>query len=279
MTSQRKPRLAISYDFDGTLAAGNMQEHQFIPDVGMDKDAFWAEVKALAEKHGADEILVYMSLMLRKAQSQEVQVRKHDFHERGENISLFEGVLEWFDRISDFGRKHDVIVEHYIISSGNAEIIAGTSIANKFKKIYASSFMFDHHGVASWPALAVNFTNKTQFLFRINKGALDVHDKKGVNEFVPEGERPIPFENMIFIGDGETDIPCFRLVRDKGGLSVAVYKPATREAKARAEKLREEGRVDCAMPADYRIGKALDAVVKAKIVEVAARYDLVKTMR
>jgi phosphoserine phosphatase len=279
MTRHRKPRVAIAYDFDGTLAAGNMQEHQFIPDIGMTTAAFWAEVKTTAATHQADEILVYMSVMLEKAKASHVPVRRQDFQQRGKTISLFDGVDTWFDRINDYGKQHGVIVEHYIISSGNSELIEGTPISSKFKKIYASSFMFDHNGVAHWPALAVNYTNKTQFLFRINKDALEVHDKAGVNKFIPENDRPVPFTNMIFIGDGETDVPCFRLVKDKGGLALAVYKPATNNAKSFAEKLVENGRVHCAIPADYSTDKALEQIVTAKIAEVAARDHLERKLK
>src|SRR5690606_30815328 len=164
--------MAIAYDFDGTLADGNMQEHQFLPDIGMKPKDFWAEVKRLTKEHQADEVLVYMNLMLRKAAG--VPVRRDDFKARGKAIQLFEGVEEWFDRITGYGRAQGVRIQHYLVSSGNAEIFAGTPIASKFAQVYASKFMFDQNGVAAWPALAVNYTTKTQYLFRINKGAFDL---------------------------------------------------------------------------------------------------------
>jgi hypothetical protein len=279
MSKPRKPRIAICYDFDGTLAAGNMQEHQFIPDIGTTKAKFWAEVKELAKEHSADEILAYMSVMLKKADAAKVSVRREDFRKSGKSIELFPGVQAWFDLLNAYGNEKGVMVEHHIISSGNAEIIAGTSIAKKFKKIYASAFIFDQNGVACWPALAVNYTNKTQFLFRINKDALEVYDKSGVNKFVPENDRPVPFQNMVFIGDGETDVPCFRLLKDKGGLAVAVYQSGSTPKKRVAEQLLAEGRVSCAFPADYSAGKDLMEAIKAKIDEVAARTQLVKRMK
>lgn len=266
--------MAIAYDFDGTLADGNMQEHQFLPDIGMKPAAFWAEVKRLTKEHQADEVLVYMNLMLRKAAAANVPVRRVDFEARGKAIQLFEGVEDWFDRITGFGKAQGVRVEHYLVSSGNAEIFAGTPIASKFVQVYASKFMFDQNGVAAWPALAVNYTTKTQYLFRINKGAFDLSDNSKVNQFVEKRDRPVPFENMVFIGDGSTDIPCFRLVKEQGGLSVAVFKPHTKGARSKADNYIKDGRVHCVVPAIYTDGSDLDRIIKANINAVAARAAL-----
>ena len=266
--------MAIAYDFDGTLADGNMQEHQFLPDIGMKPRDFWAEVKRVTEQHQADEVLVYMNLMLRKAAAAGVPVRRDDFKARGRAIQLFDGVEEWFDRITGYGRAQGVRVQHYLVSSGNAEIFAGTPIASKFAQVYASKFMFDENGVAAWPALAVNYTTKTQYLFRINKGAFDLSDNSKVNQFVEKRDRPVPFENMVFIGDGSTDIPCFRLVKEQGGLSVAVFKPHTKGARRKADNYIKDGRVHCAVPAIYTDGSELDRIIKANINAVAARAAL-----
>ena len=266
--------MAIAYDFDGTLADGNMQEHQFLPDIGMKPAAFWAEVKRLTKEHQADEVLVYMNLMLRKAASAGVPVRRDDFKTRGKAIQLFDGVIEWFDRITAHGRSKGVRVEHFLISSGNAEIFAGTPIASKFKQVYASKFIFDENGAAAWPALAVNYTTKTQYLFRINKDAHDLADNSKVNQYVEKHDRPVPFENMVFIGDGSTDIPCFRLVKEQGGLSIAVFKPRTKGAQFKATKYLKEGRVQAVAPAIYTDGADLDRIVKANIDAVAARSGL-----
>lgn len=267
-------KMAIAYDFDGTLADGNMQEHQFLPDIGMKPVAFWAEVKRLTKEHQADEVLVYMNLMLRKAAAANVPVRRDDFKARGNAIQLFDGVEDWFDRITGYGKAQGVRVEHYLVSSGNAEIFAGTPIASKFAQVYASKFMFDQNGVAAWPALAVNYTTKTQYLFRINKGAFDLSDNSKVNQFVDKRDRPVPFENMVFIGDGSTDIPCFRLVKEQGGLSVAVFKPHTKGARGKADKYNKDGRVHCVAPAIYTDGSELDRIIKANIAAVAARSAL-----
>lgn len=263
--ARKLPRLAIAYDFDGTLAPGNMQEYDFVPAIGVTKKAFWKEVGALAEKHNADGILMYMKHMLDKAEAAKVPVRKADFINFGRSVTLFEGVADWFDRINAYGRERSLKVEHYIISSGNREMIEGTPIARKFSAVYASSFIYDHNGVARWPALVVNYTTKTQFLFRINKGVLNVYDNSKINEFVPREDRPVPFNNMVFVGDGDTDIPCFRLVKDQGGHAIAVYRPSTKGAKGKAEKLVKDGRVNFIAPANYSENGEIDSIVKAII--------------
>lgn len=266
--------LAIAYDFDGTLAPGNMQEHDFIPKIGMNKRAFWREVTAQSKAHEADNILVYMKLMLDRANAAHVPVRKADIKSYGGTLKLFPGVTQWFDRIDSYGRQSGVRVEHYVISSGIREMVLGSPIAKKFKRVFASSFMYDHHGVAQWPALVLNYTTKTQYLFRINKGSLNVHDHSKINEYVPKHERPVPFEQMIFVGDGETDIPCFRLVKDQGGHAIAVYRPHSAKGKRQSNALTKAGRVNFVVPADYRNGKMLDQTVKSIIDKLAADHQV-----
>ena len=275
MPQMRVP-LAIVYDFDGTLAPGNAQEPQFIPDIGMRPEEFWAEVDQLSSDHRADKILMYMRLMLEKARAANVPARRQDFRDRGGAITLFDGVQEWFDRIDEFGRRKGVRIKHYIVSSSNAELIEGTSIESKFEQVYASRFMFDENGVAVWPAQALNYTTKTQYLFRINKGTHDPSDDTEINQFVKMRDRPIPFENMIYIGDGPTDVPCFRLVKDQGGLSVAVFRPHKRGAREAGERFRADGRVHAVVPANYKDGTELDKVVKAYVRHVAERDALSK---
>jgi len=270
--SKKHARMVIAYDFDGTLAPGNMQEHQFLPDIGMKPTQFWGEVRKLAKDHQADEVLVYMNLMLKKANACNVPVRREDFKERGKGIELFEGVTNWFDRINAYAKQKAVDLEHVLISSGNEEIFSGTPIRKKFSHVYASKYMFDQNGVAEWPALAINYTTKTQYIFRINKGAHDLSDNTSVNKVVAKRDRPVPFENMVFIGDGDTDIPCFRLVKDQGGLSIAVYTPNKKGGKTKAQKHQTDGRVHCAVPANYSEGSDLDRIIKAHIDAVAARH-------
>jgi hypothetical protein len=266
--------LALCYDFDGTLAPGNMQERDFIPAIGMNKSSFWNEVKALAKEHEADEILMYMWLMLEKANAAHVPVRRNDFVNFGKKLKLFKGVEGWFKRINDYGRLGGIRVTHHVISSGIREFISGTSIKAHFKDIYASSFLYDHHGIARWPALALNYTTKTQYLFRINKGVHDVYEHNKLNDYVRPEDRAVPFPNIVFIGDGETDIPCFRLVKDLGGHSIAVFKPHSHSAKARSRKLLADGRVNFIAPADYSDKCQIDLTIKAVMEKIAANEHL-----
>jgi len=271
---RKLPVVAIAYDFDGTLTPGNMQEHSFLPDIGMRPREFWKLTQQLSRKHEADSVLTYMNLMLEKADQAKVPVRRQDFKNHGKSIRLYKGVDTWFNQINNYGTRLSLKIEHYIISSGLREMIEGTSIARKFKRIYASSFKYDQNEVAEWPALAINFTTKTQFLFRINKGALDIFDEKRINEFVEMADRPIPFKRMVFIGDGNTDIPCFSLIKSLGGHSIAVYKPRTKGAKERAAKLVEDGRVNFIVPADYYKDSLIMNVVKAILDKIASDCEL-----
>ena len=276
MPNNRAP-MAIIYDFDGTLAPGNMQDHLFIPNIGMEPEDFWPEVDRMAQDLQADGILMYMYLMLEKARAAHVPVHREDFCERGRGIRLFDGVAGWFDRINGYGKSSGVDVDHYIVSSGNAEILEGIPIVSYFKKIYASKFLFDETGAAIWPALAINFTTKTQYLFRINKGAHDLGDNRQINEYVAKADRPVPFENMVYIGDGPTDVPCFRLVKDQGGLSIAVFQPDKPNARDDAEEFLRDGRVHNTAPTVYAEGSELDRIVKRNIDLVAARRGLAET--
>jgi haloacid dehalogenase-like hydrolase len=200
-----------------------MQERDFIPKIGMTKKSFWNEVRSRCKQHDADNILIYMALMLERARIAHVQVRRRDFVNYGKSLKLFKGVDGWFQRINEYGKAGGFRVTHHIISSGIREMIMGTSIKKYVKDIYASSYCFDHHGVAEWPALALNYTTKTQYLFRINKGSHNVYDHDLINQYVPPDDRPVPFRNMIFVGDGETDIPCFRLVKELGGIQLLSF--------------------------------------------------------
>ncbi len=262
--------MVIAYDFDGTLAPKNMQEYDFIPALKMTNKKFWDDVAAHAKKQNADLISSYMYWMLHCARIHDVPVRKNDFVKYGKTITYFNGVESWFERINAYGKKNKVNVEHFIISSGIREMIEGTTIGKVFRKIYASSFMYDTNEVANWPALSVNYTTKTQYLFRINKGSLDVFDDSTINKYVPQDERPVPFKNIVFIGDGETDIPCMRLVKDQGGHSIAVYRSGKTGAKQKAQQLIIDGRTTLAVPADYSDGSRIDKTMKGIIDGIAA---------
>jgi len=262
------PIMAIVYDFDGTLSPRDMQEYDFIPKLGMSSKKFWKEVQEKAQEYNSDRILTYMHCMVKKAQEKNVSVQKKKFREFGKEVELFKGVKSWFNRINQYAKKHDLRVEHYIVSSGILEMIMASPIRRWFKKIFASTFIYDSNDVACWPAIAVNYTTKTQFLFRINKGSLDISDDSKINRYVPQEERPIPFERMIYIGDGSTDVPCMKLVKEQGGHSIAVYSP--HKSRKKAHSLINQGRVNFVLPADYSKNKSLDKVVKSIIDKISA---------
>lgn len=271
--ASRKPIVALMYDFDKTLCTKDMQEYNFIPNVGMTAKKFWAESNTLAQNEKMDPILAYMYLMIQKAYIAHQPIRRQDFVAAGRNIEFFPGVLDWFDRINDFGEQCGVTVEHYIISSGVKEIIEGTPLKGKFKKIYASEFHYEPKGKADWPKLAVNYTGKTQFLFRINKGVLDISRNNELNEYLPDQERRVPFSHMIYIGDGLTDVPCMKLVKLNGGKSIAVYQNRKRK---QAEQLLHDKRVDFITPANYSAESELETIVQEIIRKIAACNVLVQ---
>ena len=264
-----QPTIALCYDFDGTLCPRYMQEYGYIPQLGVKPKQFWKMAMDLAKEQNADPILCYMFLMVREAGMQNgVELSRKSFQNHGRDIEFFPGVESWFGRMNRFAKSKRVKLEHYIISSGIKEMIEGCRIGKEFKTIYASSFLYDQNGIAKWPSMAVNYTTKTQFLFRINKGCLDVWDTAGINAYQPMEKRPGPFERMIFIGDGETDVPCMRVVKDQGGYSCAVHKDS-RAAKLQAGKLLQEGRVDFVAEADYRAGSPIDQEIKKFIARIA----------
>ncbi len=269
----RGPILAICYDFDKTLTPDDMQAQGYIQSVGYDVAAFWKESNLLAQGNDMDQNLAYMYKMVREAEGQLLFTR-HTLEEYGSKVALFPGVAEWFERIRSYGREKGVAVEHYIISSGLKEMIEGTRMAREgaFEKIYASAFYYNERGVAQWPAQVVNYTNKTQFLFRISKGVLDVNDP-GVNDSFSPEEIRIPFRNMVYIGDSDTDIPCMKLVTSYGGHSIGVYDSNTGDRR-KVQKMMRERRIRFFAAADYSPGKELDRLVKAIIDRTAANEVL-----
>ncbi len=266
--------VAIIYDFDGTLISGNMQEYEFIPKIGVHQDDFWQEANDMAAEQDADSVLTYMECMIRHAREAGMKLTKDSLRDMGRNISMFEGVEEWFDRITEYGAKRGLKIQHYVNSSGIKEMVEGSHIAKNFHKIYASTFLYDKSGEAYWPAVAINYTNKTQFLFKINKGIETVHDSKLVNEFSPRETRPVPFSRMIFIGDGMTDIPSMRLVNIMGGHAIAVYDPENEKKREEIMKLIDERRVNYVCAARYTPDAEINSFVEGIIDKIAADEKL-----
>lgn len=270
----KQPIVAIMYDFDKTLCTKDMQEYAFIPALGMSSSAFWGEVNAMTDAEEMDNILAYMYKMVEKAKEKKVPITRDTFQEIGGKVEYFDGVKTWFERINAYGEKVGVRVEHYIVSSGIKEIIEGTEIARFFKKIYACEFMYDYNGSIQWPKFAVNYTAKTQFLFRINKGVLTIDSKSAdkLNRFTPENERRVPFRNMIYIGDGLTDVPCMKLVKSYGGQSIAVFDQE--KGKDAAEALKVANRVNFVAAADYGTGSDIEIIVQAIIKKIQAVEEM-----
>ena len=267
------PVLAICYDFDKTLSPDDMQAQGYIQSVGYDVKQFWAETNVLAEKNEMDQNSAYMLKMVMEAEGNLV-FTKRALADYGSRVALFKGVDSWFERIREYGKQRGVIVEHYIISSGLKEMIEGTKMAKDgaFEKIYASSFYYNEKGVAKWPAQIINYTNKTQYLFRISKGVLEVNDP-GVNDYFSPDEIRVPFRNMVYIGYSDTDIPCMKLVNTYGGHSIGVYNPDTGEM-GKVHKMIRDNRIKYFAPADYTEGGELDLLVKEIIERTSANERL-----
>ena len=268
------PVLAICYDFDKTLSPDDMQAQGFIQSIGFTVPEFWEQSNLLARENDMDSNLAYMFQMV-EASRGHLDFSRETLMNYGSQVKLFDGVETWFRRIREYGLSHHVIVEHYIISSGLREMIEGTAMARNgdFEKIYASSFYFDPSGRVLWPAQAINYTSKTQFLFRIEKGVLDINDP-GVNEYFPPDQVRVPFRNMVYIGDSDTDIPCMKLVNTYGGHSIGVYDPNTQD-KAKVYRMIQDQRIRYFAPADYRDGSRLDSLVKS-IIEKTAVYEVLQ---
>lgn len=269
-------KTALIYDFDGTLARGNMQEVTFIPSVGMGIGDFWGEADRLTRESDGDNILMYMQLMLQQARENGEPITKKMLREHGQEVKLFDGLKSdltgkgWFERIDEFGKQYGLEIEHYIVSAGLEEMIDGCPIRDAFRHVFASKFVYDRDGTAIWPAVGVNYTTKTQYLFRINKGVLNHYEHERINKFMADDERPVPFDRMIFLGDGDTDVPTMKMMHTKGGFSIAVYDP--RNSKRDQDKiygLISEDRVNFVAAADYREGSPLDLIVKGLIGRIA----------
>ena len=271
---RRKPIIALIYDFDGTLSPGNMQEFGFIQAIGQTPAEFWTKSDGIAKGQDASNILAYMKLMIDEARRNGISLTREGFKKYGSDIKLYEGVRDWFRNIDEYGKVHGVIIEHYINSSGLTEIIEGSPIAGEFKHIFAGSFIYDEKGEAEWPGIAVDYTGKTQYLYKISKGIFSARDSKLVNESWADDQKRIPFEQMIYFGDGETDIPSMKLVKSSGGNAIAVFDPARARQKENARKLLRQGRVNFITPASYTRDSRTFRLVCAIIDSIKANNEL-----
>ncbi|MBR2802474.1 MAG: haloacid dehalogenase-like hydrolase [Erysipelotrichaceae bacterium] len=267
-------KAAILYDFDKTLSVQDMQNDTLIPMLGQEPKEFWKEVGQYTEKHNLDKICSYLFFLMKKFAEKGTPIRRDTFADLGKGIQYFPGVEEWFGRINAYGLQHGLEIEHYIISSGMKELLDSTSIAKEFRKIYACRYHYDEEGKACWPALIVNYTTKTQYIFRVNKQVLEESDEDDLNKYTEKEDRPVPFRRMIYIADGLTDVPCMKLVKEHGGKSIVVYNDSSVESYKTAQKLAEDDRVNYLLKADYREGSEMDAVVKSIINGMEAADQL-----
>ena len=266
----KKPIVAILYDFDSTLSPTDMQAYGFIPAMGMTPAEFWGRTSEFSKATGCEKILSYLYTMVDVAREKGIKMTRHFLNECGKNIQFFPGVTTWFKRINEYGESKGVRIEHYLISSGNREIVEGCTIANEFKQIFGCEFIFDKKsGEVIWPKLAINYTQKTQFFFRISKGVFDTTDDDSVNQ--KSESRRIPYSNIVYIGDGMTDVPSMLIVKNNGGRSIAVY-PKGKEAKVMP--LKDEGRVNFLALADYSSGRRLEKILHLIINSIAIREQM-----
>ena len=271
---KQTPIIAFLYDFDKTLCTTDMEDYAFIPALGYTPAEFWAKANSFGWSNRMDGLLAYMYTMIQECAAQSIKLDRAFLNRCGASIQLFPGVREWFGRINAFARSLGVQVEHYVISSGLREIIEGTAIAKDFTHIYASSFYYNEHGEPCWPAQVINYTNKTQFLFRIEKGILDINDN-AVNDHFAEGELRVPFRNIVYIGDSATDIPCMRLVNSLGGHSVGVYDLENTASKDTVRRMIRDERIRYYVPADYTKGSEMDTLMH-RIIDKTAAYEVLE---
>ena len=274
-TSKNHQRtLAIVYDFDGTLTPLPMQEYTVLPELGIDSSKFWAEVQREVQITGGDPILTYMRLLVEKIEAKKTHLSRESLRELAGAMQYYPGVEKWFDRINNYVAQSSggtIETRHYIISAGLKEILEGITIKKHFNEIYASQYYFDHHEAARFPTIVINDTAKTQYLFRINKGR-ETHGET-INEYMPESTRPIPFQNMLYIGDGLTDVPCMTVMKNYGGFSIAVHGPKDPKTLETCRELADAERIDFYAPADYREGKILEKRVHKILQLIIARIN------
>lgn len=268
---EKETLVAIIYDFDKTLCDKDMQEYSFIPSLGMEPGEFWRKTDEFVTKEKMDKILGCMYMMLNEAKNNGKFITKEYLRSLGTDINFFPGILDWFERINEYGNKQGLKIEHYIISSGLREIIKGTEISKYFKEIYACEFLYDDNGYAIWPKMSVNYTTKTQFLSRINKGVLDISNDTLLNEKMLDEDRRISTKNMIYLGDGFTDIPSMRMTRENGGYAIAVYQNNDKHI---AYNLLDDNRIDFYAEANYEENSKIDNLMKNILDEIAMKSKL-----
>ena len=263
-------KVAFMYDFDLTLSPRNMQEFSFQDLIGTTKEEWWDDVNSFAKKHNMDGALAMMYKLITVTKEKNITLHRDDIVGLGKDIEFFDGVETFFDRMTAYAKERGMELKHYIISSGLKEIIEGTKIAYNFERIFASQFAYDENGIPLWPSQAVNYTTKTQYIYRVRKNAMDdLWNPRSVNEYIECKDGLVPYSNFVYFGDGETDIPCMRTVSKKGGTSICVYAPNS-EKYHECRQLYLDHRSDYLAPADYTEGSELDKICKMLLDKIAS---------
>ena len=264
-------KFAFCYDFDGTLCPEYMMNHHLLPDCKVNPKIFWKKVVDYSNRNKCDPTLAYLKLLMTEMKESNIDFSSSIFKKYGRKIILFKGVESWFRSIEKkIKKKFNVNIEHYIISSGLEEMIKGCKISKNIKKIFASSYIFNRDFI--WPRLSVNYSNKVQFLYRIYKGKFDVFDNAGVNNKIEDKKVYIPFENIFFFGDGETDIPTFVVNKKNGGTSICVYEN-DETSKKNAKKILREKRVNFIVENDYSENGPIEKLINT-IMELNINFSV-----
>ena len=268
----RHDTIAMVYDFDGTLTPQPMQDYTVLPALGMDPARFWAAVNRESRRTGGDPMLTYMRMLLERMEQRGEHISREALRALGAKIRYFAGVQGWFARTAGYVRRQgggDVQLRNYIVSAGQREILEGIRIRKHFARIFGSEYFFDRNGLATFPSRVINDTTKTQYLFRINKGVEDERDS--INRHMPEEQRAVPFANLVYVGDGMTDVPGMTVTKKNGGHALAVHRPEHRRGERVCRDLLTASRIDFYAPADFRAGSRLDRRVKLLLDIIIAR--------
>jgi hypothetical protein len=271
--------IALIFDFDDTLAPDSTSG--FLADMGVDTASFWKEqVDPLLFGQDWDPVPAYMYRMIELSRGGEHgRITRDRLRDWGARLPLHDGVITVFQRLTDAVREvqPQVSLEFYLISSGIGDVVRATPIAREFTEIWASEFIYDDDGGIKFPRRIVSFTDKTRYLFHIQKGIIgrDFHNKPfEVNRKVPEDRLRVPFDQMVFVGDGYTDIPCFSLIRRAGGFAFGVWDPRHRDKRSRAWGFIEEGRVSNLNQARYDENAELYQWLEEAVTSLAHRIAL-----
>ena len=275
----RQNTIALVYDFDGTLIPKTMQEYTILPKLKISSKRFWAAILKESRMTDGEIMMIYMRQLINRANSINYNLTKNEFSRLASKIKYFNGVTTWFKNINNYIYKNHkgIRIKHYVISAGHNEILESISIRKHLSNVFGSQYYFDENGNASFPKIVVNDTLKTQFLFRINKGKEKFSDS--INSHMPEESRPIPFENMIYLGDGLTDVPSMALIKKQNGHAISVYPKNSKRQKKVSKDLLLANRVDFIAEANYSLSSPLFRRICLLLDMISARVKYINEVR